>query len=138
MEGEPRCFLVHIRLGQKQPERGRIAEAAPLIQDAIQKVSKGEFQLAYTSHDGTTMGFFVRTPMAGGSIRAALEGSSRAYEYFSEKEWDAARAKGERPKLESPLSNEDSILILELGPHFTGQGFSRAQTWLQHHLVVTK
>jgi hypothetical protein len=36
-------------------------------------------------------------------------------------------------RLQPGETPDDPILVLEIGEDFSGRGFSRAWTWLQHH-----
>jgi len=87
-------------------------------------MSDGEYQLAYTSHDGATFGFFLKTHLVSAQIRGKIASPG--------KERDIMDRNSPAP-LGSPFLNDDAMLVLELGPDFSGIGLSRGWTWLQHH-----
>jgi hypothetical protein len=109
-------FLVIVRVGEKPPPKGRTTEAIGHVKRVAERFSyQGrEYQLAFSSHDGATLGLFIMSDAHPNQIRAAL--------YDKPMEVDTP-----------PLLNEDSCLILELGEDFSGRGFSRAWAWLQRH-----
>lgn len=109
-----RRYLVHIRLGAGKPATNRVERSAAGVKEILVRLSLGKnnCQLAYTSHDGASFGFFLKTTRYAAAIRNVLE------------------SPGVGPH---PLLDEDSILIVEIGEDFKGHGFSRAWTWLQHH-----
>lgn len=108
-------FLLVVKVGESQPSVERRAEAGQQVKDVVEQVAhEGEYRFAFSSHDAATFGFLFLSSWHPDEVRARL--------YTS-------RSKAEP----SPLRNEDSSLILELGEDFSGRGFSRAWTWLQHH-----
>ena len=107
-------YIVIIRLGEAVPSKERVMEAVPKIKAEIEGISKKDCQLAFTTPDGSTFGFLLKTSIPAGVIHARLCGDT---------------TKDRRPSI---LRNEDSILVVEVGDDLAGMGFSRAWTWLQH------
>jgi len=112
MDDQKHRFFVLVKLGGNTPIRERIASVAPKIQDQIKKASKDEFQLAFTSDGGDSFGFVLCSTLAARQIMARLKGGD-----------DSG----------ATLLNDDTLLVIELGDDFSGYGFSKAWTWLQHH-----
>jgi hypothetical protein len=94
----------------------RIAEAASAVKYLIEQISRGNAQLAYTSHDGATFGFFANVKRNPEQIRGALYTITIPPAH---------------------CAPNDNLLVLELGKQYTGTGFSCAWTWLQHHSVAS-
>lgn len=117
-------FLVHIRIGSAAPSRQRLIDACPAVKATIERLSNGNCQLAYTSSDGGTFGYLLKTSKPSAMIRAEIEGTSNKPPKYGE---------DEPMPPSSPLLNDDCILVLEIGEDFAGHGFSRAWTWLQRH-----
>lgn len=112
-ESTEKKYFVLIKFGGETPIRKRIMESAAPIKSAIEKLSKQDCQLVFTSDSGDCFGYFLKTALPIGVIRAELEGRTQS-------------SSG------SPLDREDSLLVLEAEGGFDGQGFSRGWTWLQH------
>jgi hypothetical protein len=128
-----RRYLVHVRLGAgDRPTDHRIATAATSIQKILDALAPGtgNLKLAYTSHDGATFGFLIKTNQSARSILAELlsPGNDTWTGLGHER-----KSKTKGVSVSPPLLNEDSVLITEIGSDFVGQGFSKAWTWLQHH-----
>lgn len=122
-----RRYLVHIRIGSaKTPTSSRIAEAAEGVKKVLEFLApgKGNCQLAYTSHDGATFGFLLKTTRFAGAIRAQLESPGKSHDLLD---------RTPQPMIRPPLTGDDSILVVELGEDMSTLGFTRAGTWLQHH-----
>lgn len=104
----PARYIVLIQFDKTDDSLERLGEAATGIKNVIEQVSKDEYDVAFTSADGKTMGFVMKSGKHPNVIRAALETNE-----------------GTR--------RGDSFLVLELGEQMGGIGFSRCLTWLQHH-----
>jgi hypothetical protein len=117
-----RNFLIHVRIGQGKPDLSRIKSAASNFQQILKDISE-DLQLAYTSHDGATFGFFIKSKKKADQIRLIIESPGKT-------DIDGRHLTSVTG---SPLLNDDSMLVLEIGDDFSGRGFSRAWTWLQHH-----
>lgn len=115
MDNEKR-YLIICRIGQTDPSMPEIASVAAPVKDALDRLSTCKPQSAFTTHRGDTFAFFVKTEKTADYIRALLYGQTNATQT-------------------SPLRNDDSALIIEIphGANFSGSGFSRGWTWLQHH-----
>lgn len=87
----------------------RIREDVPRLLDIAKSSSKGEFEQVFRSPNADLFGWFLQVPD------------------------DELHLLKERFVGSTAFRNQDSILVLELGPWFTGKGFSRAWTWLQRH-----
>lgn len=108
-----KTYLVFIKLGGGNDlTRERIAEAARSSMRTINEITGGDYKMAFASSDGASYAFFVRHGKEARFIRSALYGAGRH---------------------QTALLNDDSCLVLEIGPDFDGMGFSDAWTWLQHH-----
>jgi hypothetical protein len=108
-----KTYLVFITIGTNETlTSARIAESAGMAKQTISKISDGEHKLAFASSDGAGYAFFLRCEKDARFIRAALDGAG---------------------EFQPTLRNNDSCLVVELGPDYSGQGFSQAWTWLQHH-----
>lgn len=99
-------YLVVIQLEKGGSDR--LAEDVPVLMEWLRRLSGGEQEIAFRSTDGTLFGVLLKTATPPRVIRSQFEGS------------EASRG-------------NDAILILPIGDGFTGSGFSRAWTWLQHH-----
>lgn len=87
----------------------RIREDVPRLLEIAKSASKGEFEQVFRSANADLFGWFLHVPD------------------------DELHLLKERFVGSTAFRNQDSILVLELGPWFTGKGFSRAWTWLQRH-----
>jgi len=96
-----KCYLVHVNLGGK-PSSARIKEAASQIKALVTELSP-DHQLAYTSGDGSTFGFFINSHLKSGQITGRINSPGGD---------DAFR---ETRLLPSPLRTDDSMLVLEIG-----------------------
>jgi len=114
-----RCYLLHVNLGGK-PAKSRIAEAAQQIKKLVERLSP-DHQLAYTSGDGSAFGFFLKSALRAGDI---------AHKIHSPSSSDPTTSELAPP---SPLRNEDSLLVLEIGADVSEIGKNRVQAWFQHH-----
>jgi hypothetical protein len=119
MARQTKRYLVQIKFGGDVPLRERIAQSAPVLQNHIHQLSRGEFQLAWTSDDGGSFAFLMVCDMPAGFIRGQLQSPGIS---------------GRLPREGSALtSGGDSIMVLEIGKDFSCEGFGRAGTWLQRH-----
>lgn len=121
-----RRYLVHVRIGKGTPALNRIKIAAEGVQRVLESltIGKGNCQLAYTSHDGASFGFLIKTTRYASAIRAQLESPGTTFDKpFAEP----------TPRIPPPLLGEDSILVVEVGEDFNCYGFTRATAWLEHH-----
>ena len=126
-----RRYLVHVRLGAgKPPTSYRLQTAAAGIKEILEAIAfgTGNLKLAYTSHDGATFGFLIKTYKSSDSIMAELQSPGND-------SWTplGREHKSKTEGISPPLLNDDSVLIVEIGDDFIGHGFSKAWTWLQHH-----
>lgn len=116
---ELKRFLVIIQLGNTHIDR--LKSLIPTLQDALARLSTKAPEQAFRSVGADQFGYIIKTDRVPRQIKAALESPGQ-------------RLPG---KLLGPmpfLSNDDSILILELGPDFFASvGFTRVGTWLQHN-----
>lgn len=113
MNSEGSIFFVLIKYKGDVPTIQRIRESAPLVKTAIEKLSRNDCQLVFTSDSGDCFGYFLKTKLPVGVIRAELEGRTES-------------------SSSSALRSDDDVLVVEIGKQFDGSGFSRAWTWLQH------
>lgn len=106
-------YLVLVKLGG-DTSRGRIVNAAGAVKDAIDRITDAKNKLFFSSGDGCSFAFFVETKMRADTVRATLRGETKVVHT-------------------SPLSNDDSVLVLEAGKDWAAWGFSNSWHWLQHH-----
>ena len=123
MDSEQRRYLVHIRLGGSKPTLERIRETAPGIKSILEQISGGDCQLAYTSHDGSSFGFLLKTGLHATAVVRRLQGPDR----------DDSWAHPDEPVQGSPLRHEDQVLVIEIAEDFHGVRMGKAATWLQHN-----
>lgn len=116
-----KCYLLHVRIGG-QPSKSRIAEAAKEIQSLVKEMSP-DHQLAYTSSDGGTFAFLIKTSLPPSIVveRINSPGSD---------ERDA-------PVIPSPLQHGDSLLVMEIGESLACMGNTRVQNWVYAHCPRT-
>jgi hypothetical protein len=115
------CYLLHVNLGSK-PSKARISEAATQIKSIISEISP-DHRLAYTSGDGSTFGFFLKSSLTASQICHRVNSPGG----------DNDRGK----VIASPLRHEDSVLALEIGDDVSGIGKTRVQAWFQHRRPTT-
>lgn len=77
-----RRYLVHVRIGKGTPALNRIKIAAEGVQRVLESltIGKGNCQLAYTSHDGASFGFLIKTTRYASAIRAPLESPGTTFD----------------------------------------------------------
>lgn len=114
-----KCYLLHVNLGGK-PSKSRIAEAAQQINTLVEQLSP-DHQLAYTSGDGSAFGFFLKSSLRAGQI---------AHKINSPGSNDPNPAQVAAP---SPLRNDDSLLVMEIGEDVSMVGKTRVHAWFQYH-----
>jgi hypothetical protein len=124
MARQTKRYLVQIKFGGDVSLRERIAQSAPMLQNHIHQLSRGEFQLAWTSDDGGSFAFLMVCDMPAGFIRSQLQSPGIA-------DWE--RRQGRLAREGSALTSVDSIMVVEIGEDFSCEGFARAGTWLQRH-----
>ena len=104
----PTRYIVLVQFDKTDKSLERLGQAATAVKRIIDQTSAGEYEVAFMSADGKTMGFVMKSGKHPNVIRVALE-------------------------TDPGTQGQDSFLVLELGEQFSGHGFSRAWTWLQHH-----
>ncbi len=120
MDKTEKCYLLHVNLGGK-PSKTRIKEAATQIKELVSQLSPDN-QLAYTSGDGSTFGFL---------LKSRLWASQIAYGIYSPGE--NMTSLDPKPIIPSPLRHEDSLLVLEVGDDVSDIGKAKIRAWFQHH-----
>lgn len=123
-----RRYLVHVRLGAGKPALNRIKQAAEGVQEVLERLAlgKGNCQLAYTSHDGASFGFLVKTTRYAAGIRDQLESPGKSFGSWRHDDKP-------EPRISPPLLGEDAFLVVEVGEDSSCYGLTRAGAWLQHH-----
>ena len=118
MTKELKRFLVIVQLGNTHIDR--LKTLIPTLQDALGRLSVKAPEQAFRSIGADQFGYIIKTDRVARQIKAALESPG-----------DRLTGKlGPMPF----LNNDDSMLILELGPDFyAAVGFTRVGTWLQHN-----
>ena len=123
MAGPTKRYLVHVKFGGDVPLRQRLPEAVPVLKDHVARLARAKAQLAWTSGDGGSFGFFMLCDLPAAAIRSQLQSPGV----------DSWQKPGRLPTEGSALTNADSIIVIEIGEDFSGEGFGRAWTWLQHN-----
>lgn len=106
-------FLIMIQFGPSSDYKIKIREITPKVLKACKQLSNNDLQLAYSAADGSAFGVFITCDRKSGYICAAISGDT-------ERDWGCY------------LSNDDSIVVTELGHDFGGRGAVKAWNWLQH------
>lgn len=105
-----KMVLVILRVSStEESAKSRVKEVVPHAMKAIKSIESEAGQLVFTDSDGVTLGYVLITPKPLHVIRSVI-----------------TKAQG--------WSDYDSCLILELTDGFTGVGFSKAWTWMQHRM----
>lgn len=86
----------------------RVSRDAPAIIQIINAAAAEPAELVFRSNDGLLFGWFLITDKNLRVIRSNIERSTA-------------------------FRNGDAMLMFEVGPDFSGLGFTRQWTWLQHH-----
>lgn len=128
MAGPTKRYLVHVKFGGDVPLRQRIIESVPTMKNHVDRLSRGKSQLAWTSDDGGSFGFFMLCDLPAGVILSQLRSPGA----------DRWQKPGRLRNEGSALTNADSLIVLELGDTFSGDGFGRAWTWLQHNRTAAR
>lgn len=105
-----KVFLIIVELGNSSNMQ-RIAKDIPGILSVFKRLSNGLPEQVFRSDNGRLFGYFTKSKKSINFFRAEFEKSGSTI-------------------------NEDTILVLEVGEQFTGLGFSRAWTWLQHKALA--
>jgi hypothetical protein len=120
-DADEKHFLVHFQIGGQKPTAERLQEVVPYITGALDKISRGNKELAYRSNDGSTFGFMIRSGLSAPSIIRTLESPAKVGYHLTEN------------LDESALNNQDRYFVLEIGEARVERGYSRPFTWLTHH-----
>lgn len=116
MEAQAKRYMVVIQLaGNRAEVMEKARDSVPKIKTLIEQYSNNECQLAFTTSDGSTFAYLLKTKTPIHVVRKALYG-----------ELDSSRGP-------SMLLASDKFLGLEIGESTDGRGLSRAWTWLEHH-----
>lgn len=113
-------YLLHVNIRGK-PSMTRIAEAAKQINELVSQLSP-DHQLAYTSGDGGTFGFLLKSRLWAHQIANHITSPGTSL----------------GPIIPSSLRQEDSILVLEVGEDMSEIGMGKVQAWFQHHRPTTQ
>lgn len=92
----------------KASDLQRVANAVPAFVKMIERWSKGEMEQLCRSNDGQLFGFLFKSTKPVIMLRSEFEGSNASH-------------------------GLDTFIVFEVGDEHCGSGFSRADTWLQHH-----
>ena len=113
-------YLAIFSLNPATPKR--LAADLPNLKSALEKLSVAPIELAFRSLGGEYFAYGIRAKMHPGAVQKALESPAGDY-------WKARDL-----RVEPFLTNQDGVLVLELGDSFgAGNGFSRFATWIQRH-----
>ncbi|MBL4806489.1 MAG: hypothetical protein JKY31_04280 [Rhodobacteraceae bacterium] len=106
-ENLPRKYFALVQLDANS-DLQRLANDIPAIIDVFSQASGGDMEQVCRSSDGLLFGFFLKVSKPLDFVRAEFQKSTSS-------------------------RSGDSLLIFEVNDDFTGQGFTRAWTWLQNH-----
>jgi hypothetical protein len=119
-ERKERRFLVIVSV--KDCSQQHLSQVVPLILRTLGEVAIGPVEQVFRALQADIFGYFLRSRSSAREIRQRLEAPGNA------------RIGAQLSAADMPfLTNDDPILVLEVGEDFDGRGFSRAWTWLQHH-----
>ena len=105
-----KMVLVILRISSdEESAKSRVKNVVPHAMKAIKSIESEAGQLVFTDNDGVTLGYVFITSNPLHVVRSVI-----------------TKAQG--------WSVYDSCLILELTDGFTGVGFSKAWTWMQHRM----
>ncbi|WP_147430910.1 hypothetical protein [Oceanibaculum indicum] len=99
-------YIVIVQL-RSDSDIQRIANDCPKIIELIKGMCRNDCEQVFRSPDGTLFAYFVKTSSPSVFFRAEFE-------------------------KHHATTNDDKIIVLEVGEDFSAIGFSRAWTWLQH------
>lgn len=106
-DGETKRYIAIVQF-RSDSTLSRLGKDAPEVISLLKRLSNGENELAFTSNDGKTFGYFLKTTVP----------------HFLKAEFE--KCTGTR--------DGDAMLVFEAGKLIAGSvGFSRAFTWLQRH-----
>jgi hypothetical protein len=98
------CGLVQL----KKFDTSRLSSDVPQIMTLFERWSKGEKELLCRSVNGELFGFLFKSSKPAQMMMTEFQSCTGT-------------------------TGEDSFIIFDIGDEFSGFGFSRAWTWLQHH-----
>lgn len=113
-ERDPRRYFIVVRFGGETPIIERLRNSLENMKEVLSRISGGEFELAFRSHDAGCIGFLLKTKLEPQQIMRRLHNGSLANTGDS-------------------IVSHDEVLIVEAGEGFGGQNFGRSLAWLQHH-----
>jgi hypothetical protein len=117
-----RKYLVHVRLGGREPLISRINESVPRLKRDIEEISRGNYTVAWSSEDGGTIAFFIITTLEAAQIMARIESPDKDSLFSGRKQTYRGGA----------LIGEDQIAVLELGGDFVTRRLEQPVTWLRN------
>jgi len=124
-EGQMRRYLLTITLSQKSApdnDQRALAESLKRIKGTLDKLPKSDLQIAFSSRDGKTIGFFLKTHFNATGIMGFLESP------------DASRLLHQDfTKMTGSALRDDGVMIVELGRDFCALNLGVAGAWLQLH-----
>lgn len=123
MAQEEHVYLVVIRL--LPCNQDRIAESMPTIRDILGMLSGGNCEPAFNSAVVDVAGFLIQTRRTAAQIEGKLRSPNSPDFHF-----------GGETFIDPPLTNQDEILVLEIGSDFrAGKGFTRMGAWLKNRYL---
>lgn len=120
MSKPEKSFLIHISLSGNLTDT-RLKEAATQIKGIINELSPDN-QLAYTSGEGSTFGFLIKSRLWASQITARINSPG-----------EDSTVLNPAPVIPSPLRPGDNLLVLEIGDDLSQIGNSKVLAWFQHH-----
>jgi hypothetical protein len=122
MDEKEYTYFILIKIGEETSHQDRITETIPSIKDCLDRIAGKSHQRVFVSESYTFLGFFARTRLSANGVKAHFLGT----------EFHGA-PRPDKKAHTSSLRSGDWIFVFEVGEKISGQGFSRAWTWLQHH-----
>lgn len=115
METTERRFLVIVRVANPSP--ANLAVLVPELQAALGRMSSAPIEQAFRSVGADIFGYFMLSKLNAHQILARIESPGTLFKHGT-----------------PILPGGDAVFVLEVGADFSsGEGFTRAGTWLQRH-----
>jgi hypothetical protein len=120
-----RRYLLVITLSHKSAKDNDqlgTAESLKRIKGALDRLPKADMQLAFSSRDGKSFGFFLQTHYSARGIVGFLESPDSDRQLFKD-----------FTKMTGSALRDDTVMVVELGRDFCSLNLGTAGTWLQLH-----
>ena len=110
-------YLVHIEFKDDSEDPAafmkRLTEVAPLLDTRLDQIGSSKKEIAYRSHDGRTIGYFVESNRKAHQVLYCIDA----------------------PPDDGPavLRSTDKVWVIELGISYAEKGYPRPAMWLDKH-----